>query len=38
MDRLKEFADGLDNFQVITSLKQEYKDRFPDTPEDSPEK
>lgn len=36
--KLKEYADKFDKFQVIDDIKKEFKETFPDTPESSPDK
>ena len=33
MDKLTEFVEKIEDFEVIETLKKEYKQKFPDTPE-----
>lgn len=38
MDKIKQMVDNIEDVDVIASLKQEFKEQFPDTPESSPDK
>jgi len=38
MEKLKGYVDEMKDFQVIDAIKAEIKDKFPDTPESSPDK
>jgi len=33
MDKFAEFVDKIEDFEVLETLKKEYKQQFPDTPE-----
>ena len=35
---IRDYKGKIDDFDVIETLKQEFKDQFPDTPESSPDK